>query len=645
MYTVLVCNMAKRNLYLSNTPVHEALEKYLAALKPVVKPQTEIIAVTESLGRITEIAVFAKYCSPLYNAAAMDGVAVNSDITIGANEANPITLKQGTDFVVVDTGDPIKNPCDAVIMAEDLIEMENGDLQIVEPAAPWQHVRPIGEDIVAGEMIIPSRHKIRPIDIGVLLAGGITKISVIKQPTVAIFPTGTEIIEPDQEPKEGDIIESNSRMFEAMAKQNGANPTRFAPIADDYNKLKNAIDNAIDEYDMVIVNAGSSAGTEDFTVHILRELGEVLVHGVAIKPGKPVILAIVRGKPVIGLPGYPVSAYINFENFVIPVLNLMNGEMQAKNNTVKAVVSKRLVSSLKHKEYVRVKVGKVEDKLVASPLARGAGAAMSLVRADGFCVIEQNSEGVEAGDTVNVELYRELDEIDTTVVAIGSHDLILDVIADLMPTEFPGNFLTSTHLGSMGGLMALKRGEAHIAPTHLLNEADGVYNVAYLKKMFAQPMALIKGVNRIQGIIVKKGNPLNIQTVNDLVGVSYINRQRGAGTRVLFDYLLKKEGIEADSIKGYDREGATHMAVAAAIAGDSADAGMGILSAAKALDLDFVPVGNEEYDFAIPVKYLELPHVQKFIEVLKSDLFKAKLEELGGYSADNIGKIVYVDEE
>ncbi|MBQ5324072.1 MAG: molybdopterin biosynthesis protein [Oscillospiraceae bacterium] len=637
--------MAKRNLYLSNTPVHEALDKYLTALKPIVKPQVETIPVTESLGRITETAVFAKYCSPLYNAAAMDGVAVNSDVTIGATEANPITLRQGVDFVVVDTGDPIKNPCDAVIMAEDLTELENGDLQIIEPAAPWQHVRPIGEDIVAGEMIIPSRHKIRPIDIGVLLAGGITKISVIKQPTVAIFPTGTEIIEPDQEPQEGDIIESNSRMFEAMAKQNGANPTRFAPIADDYNKLKNAIDKAIDEHDMVIVNAGSSAGTEDFTVHILRELGEVLVHGVAIKPGKPVILAIVKGKPVIGLPGYPVSAYINFENFVIPVLNLMNGEMQTKSNMVKAVVSKRLVSSLKHKEYVRVKVGKVEDKLVASPLARGAGAAMSLVRADGFCVIEQNSEGVEAGETVNVELYRDLSEIDNTVVAIGSHDLILDVIADLMPTEFPGNFLSSTHLGSMGGLMALKRGEAHIAPTHLLNEDDGVYNVAYLKKMFNQPMALIKGVNRIQGIIVERGNPLGIKDVKDLVNVKYINRQRGAGTRVLLDYLLKKENIDPQSIKGYDREGATHMAVAAAIAGKSADAGMGILSAAKAMNLDFVPVGNEEYDFAIPVKYLELPHVQKFITVLKSDEFKTKLEALGGYSADNIGKIVYVDEE
>ena len=532
--------MAKRNLYLSNTPVHEALDKYLTALKPILKPQVETIPVTESLGRITETAVFAKYCSPLYNAAAMDGVAVNSDVTIGATEANPITLRQGVDFVVVDTGDPIKNPCDAVIMAEDLTELENGDLQIIEPAAPWQHVRPIGEDIVAGEMIIPSRHKIRPIDIGVLLAGGITKISVIKQPTVAIFPTGTEIIEPDQEPQEGDIIESNSRMFEAMAKQNGANPTRFAPIADDYNKLKNAIDKAIDEHDMVIVNAGSSAGTEDFTVHILRELGEVLVHGVAIKPGKPVILAIVKGKPVIGLPGYPVSAYINFENFVIPVLNLMNGEMQAKSNMVKAVVSKRLVSSLKHKEYVRVKVRKVEDKLVASPLARGAGAAMSLVRADGFCVIEQTSEGVEAGETFNIELYRSKDEIENTAVVIGSHDLILDVIADIMPNKYTNMHVTSTHVGSMGGLMALRRGEAHMAPIHLLDEATGEYNVSYVKRMFKEPMALIKGVDRVQGIMVKKGNPLRIKSIADLADgkVSYVNRQRGAGTRVLFYYNL-----------------------------------------------------------------------------------------------------------
>ncbi|MEG1800564.1 MAG: molybdopterin-binding protein, partial [Oscillospiraceae bacterium] len=363
--------MAKRNLYLSNTPVELAIEKYLMALQDLVKPKSEEISVTDSLERITDKAVYAKYCSPLFNAAAMDGIAVVSKNTKGAREGSSLVLKQGIDFIAVDTGDPIKMPYDAVIMAEDLTEQEDGDVSIIEAAAPWQHVRPIGEDIVAGEMLLPSKHKIRPIDIGVLLSGGITKINVLKQPTVAIFPTGTEIIEPGTEPKEGDIIESNSRMFEAMVKENAGLPHRFLPIADDYDKLKNAIEQATKEYDLVIVNAGSSAGREDFTVHILRELGEVLVHGVAIKPGKPVILAIVNGKPVIGLPGYPVSAYINFENFVVPVLKLMSTEVQQCSTRVKAVISKRLVSSLKHKEYIRVKVGKVGDKLVASPLARG----------------------------------------------------------------------------------------------------------------------------------------------------------------------------------------------------------------------------------------------------------------------------------
>lgn len=634
--------MAKRNLYLKNTPVEEALAVYKEALSRVLLPETEEVPVIQSLNRITRHAVYAKYCSPLYNAAAMDGIAVEAEKTKGATERQPLTLKPGEDFVVVDTGDPIHNPYDAVVMAEDLVEQEDGSVKIIEAAAAWQHVRPIGEDIVAGEMLIPSRHKIRPIDIGVLLAGGITKVEVYKLPEVAIFPTGTEIIEPDEEPKDGDIIESNSRMFEAMVTEQGGIPHRFKPIADDYELLKKEISAAVDRYDMVIVNAGSSAGTEDYTVHILRELGTVYIHGVAIKPGKPVILAIVRGKPVIGLPGYPVSAYINFENFVIPVLGMMNGRTAKPPVTAEAVISKRLVSSLKHREYVRVKVGKVDEKLVASPLARGAGAAMSLVRADGFCIIPQNSEGVEAGDPVTVELYRSSEEIDHTVVAIGSHDLILDVISDLMPNRHPGNFLSSTHVGSMGGLMALKRGEAHLAPTHLLDEETGEYNVPMLKRLFKEPMALIKGVDRIQGILVQKGNPLNIQGIEDLPKTNYVNRQRGAGTRVLLDYQLKLAGIAPETIHGYDREAATHMAVAAAIAGGSADAGMGIESAARAMDLDFIPVGPEEYDFAIPVRFLELPHVQYFLEILKSEEFKERVESLGGYSTRQSGKVLYL---
>ena len=636
--------MGKRNLYLKTTPVQEAIDIYRSEVEKRVELQYETIPVTESLNRITGKAVYAKYCSPLFNAAAMDGIAVNAAKTEGASEGTPVELVFGKDYQIIDTGDPIHEPYDAVIMAEDLLETEDENkVKIISPAVPWQHIRPVGEDIVAGEMILPGRHCIRPIDVGVLLSGGIVEIEVVKNPTVAIFPTGTEIIEPGTEPKDGDIIESNSRMFENMAKVQGAEAVRFETIPDDYERIRDAVKEAAEKFDMVIINAGSSAGTEDYTVHVLRELGEVIIHGVSIKPGKPVILAFVNNKLVIGLPGYPVSAYIGFENFVSPVLSYMGGRVEKKNKKVEAVISRRLVSSLKHKEYVRVKVGCVGDKIVAAPLARGAGAAMSLVRADGFCVIPQNSEGCEAGEKLEVELYRELEEIKNTAVVIGSHDLILDVMADMMPNHFPGMYLSSTHVGSMGGLMALKRGEAHIAPIHMLNEETGVYNVSYIEKMFHEPVALIKGVGRVQGIMVKKGNPLHISSVEDLKKVRFVNRQRGAGTRMLLDFCLKERGIMLEEIRGYDREAATHMAVAALVAGESADAGLGIRSAALAMKLDFIEVGQEEYDFAVPEKYLELPYIRAFVQILKSEEFHKKLQELGGYTWERAGEIVTVN--
>lgn len=632
--------MRKRNLYLTNTSIEEARIIYMNALSETLRISYETISVKNSLNRITKEAIFAKYCSPLFNAAAMDGIAVCAEKTKGACEKKPVTLRAGEDYIDIDTGDMITEPYDAVIMAENLIEIEEGKVNLLEPAIPWQHIRPIGEDIVAGEMILASRHKIRPIDIGVLLSAGITEIVVLKKPVVAIYPTGTEMIEPEKIPQEGQIIESNSQMFATMVHEVGGNAIRFAPIPDDYDLIKKNISEGIKNHDMVIINAGSSAGREDYTVHVLRELGKVLFHGIAIKPGKPIILAIVDNKPVIGLPGYPVSAYIGFENFVLPILSLFMDTTQKQNKKIEAIISKRIVSSLKYTEYIRVKVGRVDDRLIAAPLARGAGAAMSLVRADGFCVITHNQEGVEAGEQVIVELYREAEEIEGTLVLIGSHDLVLDVLADMMPNRYKNLFLSSTHVGSMSGLMALERGEAHIAPVHLLDEETGEYNITFLHRVCSKPVALIKGVGRIQGLMIQKGNPKKITGFRDLINCSYINRQRGSGTRILFDYKLKMLNISSESINGYDREAATHMAVAAAISNGSADAGMGILSAARAMNLDFIEICTEEYDFAIPVKFLKLHSVTSFIDTIQSTIFKNKLMELGGYSLKDVGKII-----
>ena len=642
--------MAKRNLYLKTTPVEEARKKYMQALEEAgcLKQEEERTDTYESLGRITAEAVYAKCCSPLFNAAAMDGIAVKSAETAEAGEERPLALSLGSGYRIIDTGDPVKSPFDAVIMAEDVMETGEGMVTITKSVPGWQHVRPIGEDIAAGEMLLPSHHTIRPVDIGVLLAGGILNLEIFKKPQVSIIPTGTEIIMPHENPKEGDIIDSNSGMIAAMVTESGGVPHRCSIVPDDYQKIKETVLQETERSDMVIINAGSSAGTEDYTVHVLREIGQVIVHGVAMKPGKPVILAIVQGKPVIGLPGYPVSAYLAFENFAEPVLRIMAGLSPNKGSstrkTVKAVLSKRTVSSLKHREYVRVKVGKVGDKFVCAPLARGAGAAMSLVRADGFCVIPQESEGFEAGETVDVELYTDLVQIENTLVSIGSHDMIIDVMNDMMAERFPGMNLSGTHVGSMGGLMALSRNETVIAPTHLLDEETGEYNVSYMENIFpGENMALIKGVDRIQGIMVKKGNPLGIKGVEDLTRVRYVNRQRGAGTRVLLDYKLKQAGITPDMIDGYDKEAATHMAVAALVASEEIDAGMGVKSAADAMGLDFIEVGTEEYDFAIRQENLELPQVRAFRQILESEEFHEKLAEMGGYGWRQAGRIVTID--
>jgi putative molybdopterin biosynthesis protein len=629
--------MIKRNIYIDNIDVDLAKDKYYTSLN--IQPTWEEVDVLDSLNRITFEAVYALISSPNYNAAAMDGIAVKSSDTKEATETNPIVLEEGKDFIYINTGNPIEEPYDAVIMIEDVIELGDGKVQILKAAYPWQHVRPIGEDIVATEMILPSRHRIRPIDVGALLSGGIEKVKVYRKPRVGIIPTGNEIVERVSQLQVGKVIDSNSRVFEGLILENGGIPNRYSPVEDDYDKIKEAILKGIEENDMLIIGAGSSAGSKDYTASIIKELGEVVVHGVAMKPGKPTILGIINEKPVIGIPGYPVSAYLVFETFVIPLILKFIGLEEEKEVFQQAIISKKITSSLKNRELIRVNLGYVKDKLIATPLSSGAGVTMSLVKADGIAIIPQSLEGVDAGSPVDVRVLKPLSQIRETLVSIGSHDIIMDILADMMR-------ITSGHVGSMGGILAMRRGECHIAPIHLLDMDTGEYNVSYVKKYFkGQKMALIKGVRRHQGFIVEKGNPKGIKGFSDLIreDVIYVNRQRGAGTRILLDYHLKKENIDPSHIKGYDREMTTHMAVASAIKTGSATTGLGIYSAAKALDLDFIEVAYEDYDFLVPFDLLEDEKVERFIEILKSDEFRKKVDVLGGYGFERTGEIVIVE--
>lgn len=626
-----------RNTYIDNINVEEAISKYFKALNII--PEFDEINVDDSLGRITYEAIYANVSSPSYNAAAMDGIAVVSKNTDNATENNPLTLEKDKDFIYINTGNHIKDPYDAVIMIEDVIQKKDDNVQILQSAYPWQHIRQIGEDIVATEMILPSRHKIRPMDIGALISGGTETLKVYKKPRVGIIPTGSEIVQRVSEIQDGKIIDSNSRVFEGMIKEFGGIPHRYSPQIDDYEILKEIILKAVEENDMLLINAGSSAGTKDYTVKLIRELGQVVIHGVALKPGKPTILGIIKGKPVIGIPGYPVSAYMVVETFVRPLIQKFIGLEEIEVQLVRAQLSRRVVSSLKHKELIRVNLGYVNDKLIATPLSGGAGVSMSLVKADGIGIVPRNTEGMEAGEFIDVELLKPMTKIKNTLVSIGSHDLIMDVIGDMMN-------LTSSHVGSLGGIMAIKRGECHLAPTHLLDMDTGDYNTSYIKKYFPKErMALIKGVQRQQGFIVQKGNPLSIKGFNDLLrdDIVYVNRQRGAGTRVLLDYHLQLENVDWKKIRGYQRELNTHMAVATAVKTGSATTGLGVYSAAKAMNLDFVEVAFEDYDFLISYEALEDDRIKKFIQVIKSEEFKKILQTLGGYGFKNTGEVLIVE--
>lgn len=625
-----------RNIYIGNTDADQAKRMYYEKLYNEF--EYERIPIDQGLGRVTYEAIYAKVSSPHYNAAAMDGILVKSQDTEGASVANPKILEQGKDFIYINTGNPIAEPYDSVIMIEDVIEIGEGKVKILNATHPWQHIRPIGEDIVATEMIIPSRHKIRPIDIGALITGGIQEIKVYKKPRVGIIPTGTEIIDDINSLTVGKILDSNSRVFEGLITEYGGLPNRYNPIEDEYDLLKSAILKGINENEILLVNAGSSAGTKDFTMRIIKELGEVVVHGVALKPGKPTILGIIEGKPVIGIPGYPVSSYLVFDTFVKPLILKYAGMPEEKDPIVKAFVSKRIVSSLKNKELVRVSLGYVNNRLIATPIPGGAGVIMSLVKADGIAIIPQNIEGVEVGETVDVKLLKPLDNVKDTLVSIGSHDLIMDIVGDMMP-------LTSGHVGSMGGILAMKRGDCLVSPIHLLDTETGEYNISYIKKYFpGNKMAIIKGVKRLQGFIVEKENKKAVKDFVDLKrkDIVFVNRQRGSGTRILLDYYLNKNNIDSGDIKGYNREMTTHMAVATAVKTGSATTGLGIYSAAKALELEFVSVGYEDYDFLVTQESLEDDRVKEFIEIIKSHRFKERILSLGGYELEGIGEVILV---
>jgi putative molybdopterin biosynthesis protein len=684
------------SVYLHDIPLSQAQSRLREALQDAdlwrVLGVESIPLDENALGRVTAEPIWAKVSSPHYHASAMDGFAVRAEETNGAQPSSPIRLsvKSNQSSVdsdqlavaqYVDTGDPLPEWANAVIPIENVESLnENGEItsiirqpssvRIRAAVAPWSHVRPMGEDIVATQLVLPAGHVLRPADLGAIAASGHQEIKVALKPKVAILPTGTELVPVGSKLKSGDILEYNSLVMAAQVKAMGVEPTRYPITKDDFDLICERVQEAARDHDLVLLNAGSSAGAEDFSARVVEKLGTLLVHGVAVRPGHPVILGVIArrllpppkqspnkleiasGKnaprndmiPIIGVPGYPVSAALTVDIFVEPVIAKWLGRRPNVLPTATATLTRKITSSAGDDDFVRVAVGKVGDKLLAAPLSRGAGVITSLVQADGLALIPSGVQGIEAGEQVKVHLYRSQSEIDKTIFCIGSHDLTLDLLAQFLAEH--DRRLASANVGSQGGLIALRRGEAHLAGSHLLDPATGEYNISYIRQyMPGIPVKVIALVGRDQGLMVRRGNPKGVKNLSDLANpkVQFVNRQRGAGTRVLLDYHLNAMAMSADSIPGYTQDEYTHLGVAAAIASGRADCGLGIAAAAQALDLDFIPLFQERYDLVIPKQHADGELLAPLFGLLAGRGFRDAVSKLPGYDVSVMGTIILED--
>lgn len=592
-------------------------------------------------GRVSARAVTAALSAPAYHGAAMDGFAVRAAETTGASEATPVRLRLGAQAVRIDTGDELPPDFDAVVKVEDVHEPDPQTIEIVAAAPPWQHVRLTGEDLVATELVVPQGKWLTAYDVAALLAAGVTRVEVRRRPRVALIASGDELVDPGTIPRPGQIIEFNTHMLAALVREWGGEPLRLARVRDDRAELEAAVRAGLAEADVVALNAGSSAGRDDHASAVLSQVGELLFHGVNVMPGKPTCAAVTpEGQIVLGLPGYPVSCAVAAERLLRPLVAAHLGVAPPERERVRARLARKVPSKVGHEEVLRVQVGRVAEAWTVAPLPRGAGVISSLSRANGLLVVPPLVEGYEPGQEVDVELLVPRAEAERALVHVGSHDMALDLLGDVLRRRHPGRSLASANVGSLGGLYALERGECHFSGTHLIDPETGTYNTASVRRVCKRiRVALVSMVEREQGLTVARGNPLGIRGFADLArpDVRFVNRQRGAGTRVLLDMHLGKLGVAPTSVRGYEREEHTHMAAAVAVASGVADCALTIRAAAVALGLDFVPLERERYELAVPAESLGAPHLAALLDALRSPEFKAAAEALGGYSADRAG--------
>ena len=564
----------------------------------------------------------------------MDGYAVRFTDTMAATGSAPLRSLLGDKTLEINRDEPVPPGFDAVIAIEEVNQVSADEVEITAPATPWQHVRTLGQDMIASELILPADHLIKPADAAALQAGGIAKLQVRRLPAVAMIHLGSG---------SGALSDMALGIAAGMAEELGAEVFRREIVADDFAHLLSEMRHAVKDCDLALFSAGSAGASAVQILQLMNELGEVLVDKVRIDPGGGVILGSADGRPLVYMPEDPASAALLVELFVKPLIVRMQGLKPFPGPTVSAAVPIEITSPHGVDSFIRVKLGKAGKRLIAVPIERTAGSLLTLVQADGILHVPEEIEKILPGEETAIEIHGNLEEVTTAVVIVGSRDMVLDILVSDFGKKHPGKMLSASRTGSMEGLMTLARGEAHMACVSLLDTEAGAYNSVHVRKYLPnRKITLINLVFKELGLIVKKGNPKDILSLEDLTreDVSFINQTGGSRIRTLLDYRLRLRGIAAGTIRGFEREEDSEMAAAAAVFDGIADAGMGTAAAAAALGLDFVPFASERIDLAIPSEFIEEPTVESVVGILRSAEFRNKIAALSGYDSSRSGEIV-----
>ena len=560
------------------------------------------LPLAEAIGRVTARPIQVLRSSPGYDASAMDGVAVTLARVRSAPVEGPAAVLPAAEVDEVDTGDPLPAGRDAVVIREQVSRRPGPagpEVLVPRDVRAYQHVRPIGEDVLAGELLLPSGHRLRAVDVAAAAAAGHTELEVRRAPVVAVLPTGDEIRPVGTPTGEGEILDTNSLMIAGQLRAWGC-IARVLPIEpDDPARIAAAVTRAVTEADLVVLVAGASAGRDDHAAAVIGLLGEVVVHGVAVRPGHPVVLGVAGRTPVLGCPGYPVSAALAVELFAAPLLASLEGTDAAGRPVTDARLGSDLASVPGVEDWVRVRLAEVDGDLVVSPLTRGAGALSSLVRADGLLRIPVGVSSLTAGRRVRVELLREAAQLRRCLVLAGPHDpavdLLVTVLAEGQPVTdrvLPPARLVLSPATPVAALAALRQGQCHLAgwtmPGPLPDDATG--------------LVAVRLADRVVGLVTAPGNPLGLAGPADLArpGLRLVNRPPGTGSRALLDRELSRLGLAAGTLSGYARQARSGLAVGAAVLAGRADCGIAPQQVADLLGLGFVPVGELPYDLLLP---------------------------------------------